>query len=134
MIRKILDGSALIAYLRNERGAEVVVEALVEPGVECHVHRLNLIELDYDAIRLGGETRADEILADLRRLGLVEHDDLDGEFCRAVARWKAPGGISLADCFGLALAARLGGEFLTADHHEMDAIAAQGRVGIVFIR
>lgn len=44
------------------------------------------------------------------------------------------GRVSLADCFGIALARRTGGEFLTSDHHELDRLANAGLCPIRFIR
>jgi predicted nucleic acid-binding protein len=42
--------------------------------------------------------------------------------------------ISLADCLGLVLAATVGAEFVTADRHEMEALAARYGYQIMFIR
>lgn len=42
--------------------------------------------------------------------------------------------MSLADAIGLALTIRLGGEFLTADHHELDSVATTGICPITFFR
>jgi predicted nucleic acid-binding protein len=42
--------------------------------------------------------------------------------------------ISLADCCAAALARRLSGELVSADHHELDPLAAAGVISIRFIR
>lgn len=42
--------------------------------------------------------------------------------------------VSLADCFGLALARRMRGSFVTTDHHEMEPIKAAGICPVGFIR
>lgn len=36
----VLDASAMIAYLRDEPGAGVVVAALLDPESRCHAHAL----------------------------------------------------------------------------------------------
>jgi predicted nucleic acid-binding protein len=42
--------------------------------------------------------------------------------------------ISLADCCAVILANRVGGVLLASDHHELDALAADGVCPITFIR
>jgi predicted nucleic acid-binding protein len=51
-------------------------------------------------------------------------------------RWsvQARGRISLADCFALALAERVGGTLVTSDHHEFDPIVPLAICPILFIR
>ena len=64
----------------------------------------------------------------------MERDDFDREFWEKAGRLKATQRrVSLADCFGLTLAVRPGGEFLTTDHHELDSIASMGSYPITFI-
>jgi PIN domain nuclease of toxin-antitoxin system len=47
----VFDASALIAYLRGERGAGVVESLLTGQGNELYVHALNLCEVYYDFLR-----------------------------------------------------------------------------------
>jgi len=49
-----LDASAMIAFLRDELGAQVVAEALLDPDSQCHAHALNLCEVFYDLHRAAG--------------------------------------------------------------------------------
>jgi len=42
--------------------------------------------------------------------------------------------VSLADCFGLALARRLKGAFLSTDHNEIEALHEAGVCPVQFIR
>jgi PIN domain nuclease of toxin-antitoxin system len=61
--------------------------------------------------------------------------DLDGEFSREIGRLKSLlRRVSLADCACLALAVRLGGEVVTSDHHELDAVVPRNVCPIRFIR
>lgn len=66
--------------------------------------------------------------------GVVERRDLSRPFWQSIGRLKARGRISLADCFGVALAQHLGGEVVTSDHHEFDPLVQLGIVPIRFIR
>jgi uncharacterized protein with PIN domain len=46
-VSEVFDASALIAFLRDEPGAEVVESALSVPE-KCYAHALNLCEVYYD--------------------------------------------------------------------------------------
>lgn len=130
----VLDASAMIAYLRNESGSDVVEQAMLDTSSHCIAHSINLCEVFYDFHRAGGETDATTAIADLSAMGVSERNDLDQVFWQEVGRLKAGGGISLADCFAINLTNRVGGTLLTSDHHEMDGIAAAGICSITFIR
>jgi PIN domain nuclease of toxin-antitoxin system len=132
---KVLDASAMIAFLRNEPGAAVVEGLLLDTDHRCCAHAVQLCEVFYDTLRADGERYAQIALTRLEDAGLEIREDLDPVFWQAVGRLKVdPGGISLADAFLLALTVRTGGEAVTADHHELDRIAAIGLCPIRFIR
>jgi PIN domain nuclease of toxin-antitoxin system len=130
----VLDASAIIAWLRNEPGASVVEQALLDANSTCVVHAINLCEVYYDAHRRSGEAVADSVVADMATVRVMVRDDFDEAFWKEAGKLKAGGGISLPDCFGLTLTNRVGGTFLTADHGELDKIAAAGICSITFIR
>jgi predicted nucleic acid-binding protein len=130
----VLDASAIIAWLRNEPGDDVVDTAIRDVNAQCLVHAINLCEVFYDAHRNAGEKHAQSVVSDLAAVGVTERNDFDQAFWMDAGRLKAGGGISLADCFGIVLANRVGGVLLTSDHHEMDKIAAAGICNITFIR
>ncbi len=129
----VLDASAMIAWLRNETGADIVDAAVRDVNSQCLAHAINLCEVYYDAIRKGDETRAQEILNDLRAVGIVERNDFDEGFWKDVGKLKAAYRASLADLCAITLTNRVGGTMLTSDHHELDSIAA-GVCPISFIR
>ena len=131
----VLDASAMIAYLRDEPGAGVVAEALLDPESQCYAHALNLCEVFYDFHRAFGKQEALQAISDLARLGVIEDANL------ATAVWQAAGTlkanlrrVSLADCFAIELAERLKATILTADHHEFDVLAGQSEYTIRLIR
>lgn len=130
----VLDASAMIAFLRDESGA-AVVEALLTSGTDiCIAHAINLCEVYYDFLRSADEGTARSAIVDLENLGVTVREDMDRIFWQEVGRFKATNKASLADCFAIVLANRVGGELVTSDHHEFDAIAAQGTCRIRFIR
>ena len=131
----ILDASAMIAFLRDETGAEVVSAALTDADSNSVAHALNMCEVYYDFHRASGESVADNAIEDLENLGVQVSEALTGDVWRKAAEIKSiHRRVSLADCFALTLAASLDAELLTADHHELDALVKYGICRIRFIR
>lgn len=129
-----LDACAMIAYLRAEPGGDIVAGLLADPTAICHAHTMNLIEVYYDFLRRADIHAANRALAVLRTDGVIERRDMNQRFARQIGQLKARGGISLADCFCIALAQKIGGEVVTSDHHEFDRLVPLGIVPIRFIR
>lgn len=133
MIR-VFDASALIAYLRAEPGGEIVNDVITHPTSVCFAHAINLCEVYYDAVRVGGVAMAEGSLRDLFDLGIIERADFDSEFWKEVALLKAEFHASLADFCGVVLTNRLRGVFLTADHKDFDELPTERICRIKFIR
>lgn len=103
---RVIDASALIAFLRDETGADVVENALSAPE-KCYAHALNLCEVYYDFFRASNQEAAEAAISDLLGLGIEDRTDMDSEFWRDVGGLKAVHRrVSL--CCALALARRLG--------------------------
>lgn len=130
----VLDAGPMIAFLNGESGEDVVEEILADVDDICYAHALNLCEVYYGYLRSADETVAQQAIADLLSHGIIVCEDMDTDFWQSVGRLKAAGSISIADCFCIALAQRLGGEVVTTDHHEFDALVPLGIVPIRFIR
>lgn len=131
----VFDASALIAFLRDEAGAEAVQKMLERDTTSMYVHALNLCEVYYDFWRAAGQDAAESAISDLLAIGIEERTDLDSEFWREVGRVKAVHRrVSLADCCALALTGRLKGSLASADRHELEPLVAVGRWNITFIR
>lgn len=131
----VLDACAMIAWLRNEPGADVVDQAIRDVNSQCLAHAINLCEVFYDAFRHASEAHAQSVLSDLRAIQVVERNDFDSAFWQEAGRIKAVHRkVSLADCCAITLTLRVSGELLTSDHHELDPLAALGICPITFIR
>jgi predicted nucleic acid-binding protein len=131
----VLDACAMIAWLRNESGADVVDRAIRNVNSQCLAHAINLCEVYYDTVRDSDEGNAQSVLNDLQAVRVIERHDFDQAFWQEAGRLKAVHRkVSLADCFAIALTNRVGGVLLTSDHHELDPIAALGICPITFIR
>jgi predicted nucleic acid-binding protein len=130
----VLDASALISFLRDEPGADVVQNILSLTGT-CYVHALNLCEVYYDFWRASSQEAAESAITDLIVLGVVERNDMESEFWRKVGHLKAVyRRVSLADCCASALAKRLGATLISADRHEFERLLAAGICQIELIR
>lgn len=125
----------MIAYLKDEDGAEEVVEGhLAGDEGQCVAHAVNLCEVYYDYLRDEGEEPARVAVETLKSDGLVVREDMDESFWTEIGRHKAAHRVSLADCFAIALANREETKVSTSDHHEFDPIADQGICEVEFIR
>lgn len=58
----VLDACAIIAFFRNQPGADVVRSYILTPDQECAVHVINLCEVYYDFLRSSDEATAQRIL------------------------------------------------------------------------
>jgi uncharacterized protein with PIN domain len=61
-VNYVLDAGPMIAFLDDESGAEVVEQALTEPGSTCYAHIFNLTEVYYIYFRRGGAVMAEDAL------------------------------------------------------------------------
>jgi PIN domain nuclease of toxin-antitoxin system len=113
----VLDASALLAYLRDEPGAELVADAIAD-GVA--ISAVNLAEVLSRAADRGADPAG--LAADLADRGLlggaIEVEVFTLDDAVEVARLRAltrAGGLSLGDRACLALARRRGARAVTAD-------------------
>lgn len=126
----------MIAYLRDETGADIVQDLLVDDTELCMAHAINLCEVYYKLVRYTDEEEVRSAIQDLLKAkGLVVREDLDEAFWLDVGRHKAVmGSVPLADCFVVTLANRTDAEVVTADHPDFDPIEEQGICRVRFIR
>lgn len=125
----VFDAWALLAHLREEPAGAVVRSRWAGSGASiCSV---NLGEVFYVMIRQHGRANATQIIDDVRRgLTVVEPD---WGLVSTAAEIKAEGGLSYADSFCLATAARMRAPLLTGDPEIIDR-AAVNRVEVVDLR
>ena len=92
----------MIAFLRDEPGAQVVADALLDPNCEYRAHALNLCEVYYDFHRAGGREEALQAIADLVQVGVVQDSAISSSVWQSAGALKANfRRVSLADCFAL---------------------------------
>ncbi len=111
MIKTILDASAVLALLKNERGADVIEEAIDGAAISA----VNLVEVA-DKLLSGGMTDAalQETLDSLN-IEVVAFDETQARFAGRIRERARKFGLSLADCACISLAQALGCAALTMD-------------------
>ena len=119
----VFDASALLAYLRNEPGSDVVARALVDGGCCCAA---NWSEVAQKITQYGAPWATAKALLMSHGLAIEPVTAHDGE--TAAALWSAHPHLSLGDRLCLALAARLDAPALTADQAWK---TAPGRVVVI---
>jgi PIN domain nuclease of toxin-antitoxin system len=131
----VFDACSLIAFFRDEPGANVVKNYLTEENYTKMVHSINLCEVYYDFLKSDGQATAQSMIDDVFDLDISIKSDLTMDFWKQVGQYKADiKRISLADCFALTLANRHGAILLTSDHKEFDPIVSLQICEICFIR
>jgi predicted nucleic acid-binding protein len=110
----VLDSFALLAYLQDEPGAQIVQDVLTDKDAEISLCTVNLGEAYYIVYREQGEAEAERVLLVIEQLPIQEVVPDRGLILRA-ARIKASFAISYADAFVAALAEEVQGTVVTGD-------------------
>ena len=132
--RVVVDACALIAFLNNEPGADVVEDALKHVA-SVEIASINLLEVAYDAVRKTGRPEAAaEVLRDVESLPITIHRFIDDEMIKRAAFFKTRFRISLADSVALAFSDLAKAPLLTSDHGEFDPVESTGLVRFIWIR
>jgi PIN domain nuclease of toxin-antitoxin system len=130
----VLDACALIAFLNDEPGAEIVA-AILEHTPSVDISAINLLEIAYDAARRSGSAQSiTELLDVVNQLPIKIHWRIDNEIFKHAAIFKSSFRISLADAVALALAKLFDAPVASSDHHEFDLLEANGTSRFVWIR
>jgi predicted nucleic acid-binding protein len=134
----VLDACALIAWLKNEPGADVVdglLDRAEEGEIDLFISIVNLVEVYYGFMKDLGEDRAREIMQIVQETAVKVIDTTDGAVFEEVARLKSTlKGFSLADAFGLATASVYDASFVTCDHHELEKFQGKVKTPFLWIR
>lgn len=133
----VVDACALLAFLKEEPGADVVENLLIQAELQeitLFINIVNLLEIYYGLYRDDGPEVAEETLAHIRRLPLTRIDTISERVFYEAGKLKAAHNISLADAFAIAEANVRSAQLVTADHHEFDALVAQHVMQAYWIR
>jgi predicted nucleic acid-binding protein len=126
MAHFVLDSYAMLAFFRNEKGAEQVKQLLHEASLnkhELYMTCINAGEVFYITHRKEGVEKA--VLAWKGLMQFPIHiSDADLEFTLAAAKLKAKYSISYADAFAAALTIKRKATLITGDD-EFDALIGE---------
>ncbi len=117
MPAKVLDSFALIAYFRDEAGAEAVENLLLQAGKKdapVHMTDVNYAEVKYSILKKDGPRAWNSAAAVLEGLPIIFHSTTRA-MADCAADFKARFKMSLADTFAAALAKSLKAELVTGD-------------------
>ncbi len=115
-MKYVLDASAVLAYLRDESGAERMESVFAESAADIAMHSVNLLEVYYKLASYGGEAAAKEALDDIAALGVKTSETLDGSMRLRAGFYKIRYPfLSLADAICIAFAAQSRAVVLTTD-------------------
>jgi ribonuclease VapC len=117
MPAKVLDSFALIAYFRDEPGAEMMENLLVTAGKKdspLHMTDVNYAEVKYSIVKKDGAVAWEEAAKILQGLPIDFHSTTRA-LSDTAADFKTRFKISLADAFAAALAKEKKAELITGD-------------------
>lgn len=114
---KVLDSFALIAYFRDEPGAEAMENLLVTAGKKdtpLHMTDVNYAEVKYSIVKKDGAAAWEEAAKVLQGLPIDFHST-SRALADSAADFKARFKMSLADAFAAALAKEKKADLVTGD-------------------
>ena len=121
----VLDACALLTYLNDEHGSEIVDDLFKKAAggkIEIYINIVNLIEVHYANIRSFGSANAAVILEKILDTPIKVVSSISEAVLQHSSRLKAFYKCSIADAIGLATAIDLSGQFVSSDHHELKAV------------
>jgi len=132
MATKVLDSYAVMAFLEDEPGADLVRGLILkaeEGSVKLLMSVVNLGEVWYSIARTTSPETADQYAREIQGMA-VEIVDADWQLTRQAAAFKAGGNIAYGDCFAAALAKNRKAELITGDN---EFKAVEGEIKISWI-
>jgi PIN domain nuclease of toxin-antitoxin system len=136
-MKYVLDACALLALLKNENGAEVVENLLVEAagsGCSVSMNKYTLLEVYYGFFREDGEAFAEKQIKAIRESPINIVEILSDEVFRMAGRLKAKYKISLADAVVLGQGVTDNATIVSSDHQELDAVEKGEQIPFLWIR
>ena len=134
----ILDACAILAFLDNEEGADVVInltDMAIRGEITLSMNAANLIEVYYDRIRTTSSEEADDVIRKIYENSPISIiSDLTPAIVREAAHFKAKGKMSFADAMLVATARCTGATVVTCDHVELEPVEQQEHIPFLWIR
>jgi len=132
-----IDACALLAFLNDEEGADTVeklLEQSITGSVSVSMSIINLLEVYYGELRDKGVDVAQIVLDVVHHYSIKIVNTVSNQVFHHAGRLKASYRCSLADAIGLATTIEVSGQFVTSDHHELEAIAENEPIPFIWFR
>lgn len=133
----ILDACAVIAFLYDEEGAEVLEDLLLQARngkVKLFMHALNLGEVYYDILKRNDESIARQTYSTLKKLPIKIIRRINDQLLYQASILKSQQRISLADSYAVAETIIRQGTLVTTDHHEFNTLEKDKIIKILWLR
>ena len=132
----VLDACALLTYLNDEPGSEIVDDLFkkaMDGKITIYINIINLVEVYYVFIRSLGREKAAVIIEKIISGPICVVSSVSEEVFQESSRLKASYKCSIADAIGLATAIVLAGHFVTSDHHELEAVEKKETISFLWL-
>jgi predicted nucleic acid-binding protein len=132
----ILDACALIAFLNDEEGADIVENLLgrtVSGEDTISMSIVNLLEAYYGELRDKGAETARIVLDMVQNYSIKIIDTITHSVFHEAARLKSGYKLSLADAIGVATAKELSAQFVTSDHSELEPVEQHEQISFLWL-
>ena len=117
MKRYVLDSYAMIAYFEDEAGADRVarlLRQLIQGKAKAYMSVVNWGEVYYNTMREEGVAEAEKVILQLDKFP-IQMVEVNRDFVYEAAKLKGKYRIAYADCFAVALSAKLNATLVTGD-------------------
>ena len=117
MKRYVLDSYAMIAYFEDEPGADRVAQVLrqlVKGKAKGFMSVVNWGEVYYNTMREQGVAEAEKVILQLDKFP-IQMVEVNKDLAYEAAKLKGKYRIAYADCFAVALTAKLNASLVTGD-------------------
>jgi ribonuclease VapC len=134
MANYVLDSFALLAFFRDESGADIVEQLLNDAAEDKHelfITTVNAGEVFYMSHRKDGAIKAAFVWEAMKKFPL-HFIEIDLEFSLEAAKIKASHKLSFADAFAAALTVQKKGTLVTGDD-EFEALKGQAGFKVKYI-
>lgn len=114
----ILDAFAVMAFLKDEKGAnevERILKRAKQDKIKLYMHNINLGEIYYNILKEEGENKANTVLAIVKQYPVEYVQNISEDYLIAAAKIKGRYPISYADAFAIATAIQKNGILITGD-------------------
>jgi predicted nucleic acid-binding protein len=135
-MNSVLDACALLAFLNDEEGADIVENLLnqaLSGETVISMSIVNLLEAYYGELRDKGAETAQIVLDAVQYYSIKIIEIISQTVFHEAARLKAAHKMSLADAIGVATAKEISAQFVTSDHSELEIVEQQEPISFLWL-